>query len=156
MTAPADDAPILLFDGTCGLCHGFVQFLLKRDRKGTMRLTTLEGPIGIAILARHPVAKGVDSVVWVDRQADGRTGGQEDGQAVRRTGGQESVSVKSDAALAAFRYLGMPWSLLSWSRMVPRFIRDRVYDFVARNRYQWFGRFDSCPLPSAEDRARYL
>jgi predicted DCC family thiol-disulfide oxidoreductase YuxK len=144
MTAPADDAPILLFDGTCGLCHGFVQFLLKRDRKGTMRLTTLEGPIGNAILARHPVATGVDSVVWVDRRADGRTGGQ------------EIVTVKSDAALTAFRYLGLPWSLLSWSRIVPRFIRDRVYDFVARNRYQWFGRFDSCPLPSAEDRARYL
>lgn len=143
MTTPADDAPILLFDGTCGLCHGFVQFMLKRDRKGSMRLTTLEGPIGIAILARHPVAKGVDSVVWVERGGGG-------------AGGQEMASVKSDAALAAFRYLGMPWSLLAWSRIVPRFIRDRVYDFVARNRYQWFGRFDSCPLPSAEDRARYL
>jgi predicted DCC family thiol-disulfide oxidoreductase YuxK len=143
MTPPADDAPILLFDGTCGLCHGFVQFLLKRDRKGTMRLATLEGPIGLAIVGRHPVAKGVDSVVWVERGGAG-------------AGGQEMAWVKSDGALRAFAYLGMPWKLLAALRIVPTFIRDRVYDFVARNRYQWFGRYDSCPLPTAEDRARYL
>jgi len=136
-------APVLLFDGTCGLCHGFVRFLVNRDRKGTMRLATLEGPIGLEIVARHPEAHGVDSVVWVEWGGGGAAG-------------REIVSVKSDAALAAFRYLGLPWSLLAAFRIVPHFIRDRVYDFVARNRYQWFGRYDSCPLPRAEDRARYL
>lgn len=143
MTLPAGGAPVLLFDGTCGLCHGFVRFLLKRDGKRTMRLTTLEGPIGLAILSRHPEARGVDSVVWVDGEGGG-------------AGGQENVLVRSDAALAAFQYLGLPWSLLALSRIVPRFIRDRVYDWVARNRYQWFGKYDSCPLPSPEDRGRFL
>ncbi|MEO8029596.1 MAG: DCC1-like thiol-disulfide oxidoreductase family protein [Gemmatimonadota bacterium] len=143
MTTLAEGVPVLLFDGTCGLCHGFVRFLLQRDQRKTMRLATLEGPIGVELLARHPELKGVDSVVWVLR------GG-------RGAAGQEIALAKSDGALAALAYLGFPWSLLAVTRIVPRFIRDRVYDFVARNRYQWFGRYDSCPLPTPEDRARYL
>ncbi len=137
--------PVLLFDGTCGLCHGFVRFLLERDKRKTLRLATLEGPIGVEVLARHPELKGVDSVVWV-------VGGPVGSGA----GGQETATAKSDAALSALAYLGFPWGLLWLTRIVPRFIRDRVYDFVARNRYQWFGRYDSCPIPTPEDRARYL
>jgi predicted DCC family thiol-disulfide oxidoreductase YuxK len=147
MTAIPADAPVLLFDGTCGLCHGFVRFLLKRDRKGTLRLATLEGPVGAAFVARHPKLSGIDSVVWIEGVV-GSTEGRSDGK--------ELAFTKSDAALHAFAYLGAPWSLLGVFRFVPRFIRDRVYDFVARNRYRWFGRYDVCPVPSAEDRARYL
>jgi len=144
MTAVPEGVPVLLFDGTCGLCHGFVRFLLKRDRKGLLRLATLEGPIGSAFVARRPELAGVDSVVWIDGATD------------RRIDGEMKASIKSDAALGALAYLGAPWSWLGVFRLVPHFIRDRVYDFVARNRYGRFGRYDVCPVPSAEDRARYL
>ena len=145
MTGIPPDVPILLFDGTCGLCQGFVRFLLKRDRKRTLRLATLEGPVGAAFVARHPGLSSVDSVIWIEAGQSGQGGSE-----------QPEGWTRSGAALRAFAYLGAPWSLLGVFRFVPRFIRDRVYDFVARNRYHWFGRYDVCPVPSAEDRARYL
>lgn len=145
MVSLPDGASVLLFDGTCGLCHGFVQFLLKRDRKKAMRLATLEGPIGTEVIRRHPELQGVDSVIWA-QAIEGNSASTP----------RENAWAKSDGALRAIAYLGGLWSLVSVFRIVPRFIRDRVYDFVARNRYQWFGRYDACPLPTPEDRARYL
>jgi predicted DCC family thiol-disulfide oxidoreductase YuxK len=69
---------------------------------------------------------------------------------------KERVHVRSSAVLRIFGDVGIPWSLLMIFRLVPSFLRDAVYDWVARHRYRWFGRYDECPLPSPEQRARFL
>ncbi len=141
MPRALEGPPVLLFDGTCGLCHGFVRFMLRRDRhRRLLRLAPLESSAARLILAHHPEATGIDSVVWVEPLATP----------------DEKALTRSDAVLRALEYLGMPWSLLRIFRAVPRPLRDWVYDYVARKRYGWFGRYDVCPLPTPEEQARYL
>ena len=126
---------VLLYDGVCGLCNRFVRFLLRRDRAGTMRFATLQGPLGAEARRLLPELAGVDSVVLLYR---------------------EGAWVRSTAAIEAIRYLGGPWALAVAGYAVPRFVRDWAYDRVARVRYRVFGRFDTCPVPRGEDRERFL
>ena len=130
------DSPILLFDGVCNLCNGLVRFVLKHERGPTMRFASLQSDEGRAVLERfgHP-PDALDTVVLV-----------ESGHAY----------TKSDAALRAARYLRAPWSWVRCLRVVPRPIRDWVYDRVAQNRYRWFGRRDACSVPTPETAARFL
>jgi predicted DCC family thiol-disulfide oxidoreductase YuxK len=131
------NAPLLLYDGVCALCNGAVKFVLRRDRRAEVRFAALQGETATSLLAEHPALEAVDSMVWVD--ADGE------------------VSIRSDAAIAIGRYLGGFWGLAAAvARVVPRALRDAVYDLVARLRYRVFGRYDACPLPPPEHRARFL
>ena len=127
---------VLAFDGICVLCNGFVAFLLRRDRHGHLRIASSGTPAGAAIFA----AAGQDphnpaTVVLVD--------------------GAHS-HIESEAIIRAVAALGGAWRLVVVARIVPRFLRDAVYRFVARNRYRWFGRLDRCPLPRAEWGDRFL
>ena len=127
---------LLLFDGVCNLCHGAVQFFLKRDVKNQFVFASLQSELGREILA----AAGMDdrnlkSLVLV-----------EDGQ----------MYLRSEAALRATRHLWGPWQLAASLQIIPRALRDRVYDFIAANRYRWFGQKESCPLPSPQTRAKFL
>lgn len=132
-----NETPILLYDGVCALCNGAVRFILRRDRRRTVRFAPLQGETAAGILARHPDLRGLDSMVWID------------------TGG--CVRTRSDAALRIGRYLGGVWGVLAAiARIVPAALRDAVYDLVARTRYRVFGRYDACPLPPAEHRGRFL
>ena len=131
----AEHGYILLYDGLCGLCNGFVQFVLKRDKLGAMRFATLQGEIGQAALRLLPEIADVDSVVLLHR---------------------DGAWVRSTAALEVARYLGGAWSATLAAYALPRLLRDWLYDLVARRRYGWFGRLDACPNPSAETRARFL
>jgi predicted DCC family thiol-disulfide oxidoreductase YuxK len=144
MNQDREDAggPILLFDGHCGLCNGLVRFLLRHDPGGRLRFAALESPAGQAMLAGHPEAAGVDSVVFLGGAGGPRGGGV--------------VDLRSDAVLGVLACLGFPWSLFSASRVVPRPFRDAVYDWVARNRGRWFRRYDHCPLPLPGYQDRFL
>lgn len=135
------DAPVLLYDGLCGFCDWTVQFVLRRDRRGSMRFATLQGEFARQVIARHPELAGVDSLILVER--DSATG-------------QERVSARSIGALRVARYLGGAWRLTQVLYVLPRFLRDWAYDVFARHRYRVFGRYDTCPLPSPEHRARFL
>lgn len=135
------DAPVLLYDGLCGFCDWTVQFVLRRDRRGSMRFATLQGGFAREVIARHPELAGVDSLILVER--DPATG-------------QERVSARSTGALRVAKYLGGAWHLTQAFYLVPRFLRDWAYDVFARHRYRVFGRYDTCPLPSPEDRERFL
>lgn len=135
------DGPVLLYDGLCGFCDGTVQFILRHDRRGTMRFATLQGEFARQVVERHPELAGVDSLVLVER--DGSSGG-------------ERVFVRSTGALRVARYLGGAWNLARALAIVPRFLRDGVYDGFARIRYRVFGRYDSCPIPTPEQRARFI
>jgi predicted DCC family thiol-disulfide oxidoreductase YuxK len=135
------DGPVLLYDGLCGFCDGTVQFILEHDRHGTLRFATLQGEYARGVIARHPELQGVDSLVLVEPANDSTS---------------ERVSVRSAGALRLARYLGGPWHLARAVAIVPRFLRDWAYDGFARIRYRVFGRYDSCPIPSPEQRARFI
>ena len=138
-----NDTPILLYDGSCGLCARSVQFVLENEHDGhRLRFATLQGPYGRDILANDPSLAGVDSVVWLEPAAAGRP---------------QRILVRSEAVLAVLRHLGGPWrTLAKLGRIVPRISRDGLYRLVARTRYRFFGRDTSCMLPSPEQRARFL
>ena len=151
MTGPAaapDDrgalaalAPLLLFDGGCGLCDRAVRFTFARDPAAIIRAAPLEGTTAARVLAAFPAARGVDSVLLLDRDRDGRL----------------VLHQRSDAALGVARRLGRPWSgLAALARGVPRPLRDLVYRGVARVRHRIFGRVDACALPDPAWHARLL
>lgn len=132
--------PVLLYDGTCGFCQASVQFVLRHERSTALRFAPLQGAVGAALRARHPVLEGVDSVVWVDNL--GGTG--------------ETLLLRSDAALRVTRYLGGGWRLLAVAWVVPRFLRDGVYRFVARHRHRIIRGGEACELPAPAHRSRFL
>lgn len=125
----------MLFDGVCHLCAGSVQWVLKRDRAGLFRFASLQSEVGQQFLRRLGVPEKMDSVVLV-------------------VGAR--AYMRSDAALEVVRRLGFPWSLLAIFKVVPRPLRDVVYDWIARHRYRWFGRSETCWMPRAEWRERFL
>lgn len=132
-----DDAlPIIIFDGKCVLCSGFVQFVMKVDRRKRLRLLAAQAPLGEA-LYRHFDLRYDDFETYVLLEA-GR------------------VRVKSDAALRIFAILGLPWSLMTIGNVLPRSWRDALYDFVARHRVEWFGVRETCYVPDAADAARFV
>jgi predicted DCC family thiol-disulfide oxidoreductase YuxK len=135
------DPPVLLYDGLCGFCDGTVRFILKHDPRGTLRFATLQGDFARDVIARHPEVAGVDSLVLVEPDV---------------SAGREKVYVRSEGALRVARYLGGAWHLTRVVAIVPRSLRDRAYDAFARIRYRVFGKYDSCPIPTPEQRARFI
>jgi predicted DCC family thiol-disulfide oxidoreductase YuxK len=135
------NAPVLLYDGSCGFCADSVQFVLNRDRKGVMRFAALDSAFGRAAIARHPEIRGVDSVLYVEPARDGTP---------------ERMYAHSNAVMQVASYLGGAWRLLHLSRIVPAFIRDSVYRLVARHRHRLSGTRPQCVIPSVHDRARFL
>lgn len=135
MNGPTDH-PIILFDGVCGLCNAFVTFLISHDPKAIFRFAPLQSSIGAKLLSENGIpADSLNSVVVV---LEGK------------------AFLRSEAVLKGVRRLGGIWSLSSIFLIVPECIRDWVYDYVARNRYKWFGKYESCPLPTPEIRSRFL
>jgi predicted DCC family thiol-disulfide oxidoreductase YuxK len=132
----ADDNPVLLFDGECVFCSGWVQFLLKRDLEKRYRFIVAQTPLGEA-LYRHYGLKTRD--YETNLLIDG-------GRAYN----------KSDATIRVLEGLGMPWALAGLARVVPRRIADAAYGVVARNRLKIAGRRESCMVPTAEVRERFL
>lgn len=138
-TTPEPTGPVILFDGVCNLCNGAVQWLIERDPEAHFRFAALQSAAAASLLrTRLPedwAGSLPDSIVLVD---------------------EAGVHVESDAALRIARLLPRPHRWLSWSRVLPRFFRDPVYRFVARNRYRWFGERDACMVPTPELRERFL
>jgi len=128
---------LLLYDGTCGFCASSVQWVLRRDRRGTLRFAALQGDTARPMLARHPQLADVDSVVWVGESGE--------------------VRVRSAAALAVARYLGGGWSVVArLAALIPGPIRDWGYDLIARHRHKLTRNGPECLVPSPEERRRFL
>ena len=128
-------APILFFDGTCGLCSGVVRWCLRRDRRAVLHFAPLQGATWAALV--HPdKPSGLDTMVLL---ADG------------------ALHVRSDAVLRVARLAGGAWPLLAAAAgCLPHRPRDAAYDFIARRRLRWFGAADACRLPEIGERARFL
>lgn len=131
MSAGSD--PVVLFDGLCGFCDGAVQLLLKLDRRGVLRFAPLQGETAAPWVARVPA--GTDSILLVEG---------------------DRVTWRSEAALRIAGHLGWPWRAAVALRIVPRFLRDAVYDAIARARYRLAGRRQACRMPTPGERARFL
>ena len=125
---------MLLFDGVCTLCNGFVQFVIERDPAGRFQFAPLQSDAAARLLGVAP-PPWPDSLVLLE---DGRR------------------FTRSTAALRVARGLRFPWPLAYVFVAVPRPVRDWVYDAVARNRYRWFGRRDVCMVPTPDLRSRFL
>jgi predicted DCC family thiol-disulfide oxidoreductase YuxK len=136
------DAHVLvLYDGVCALCNWVVRFLIKRDKRDVFRFAPLQSSLAEKILARHQLTpQALDTVYLVERY------GQAD----------EKVLARSDAAIDAANSLGGIWRATAILRLLPRALRDRLYDLIARSRYGVFGKYETCPLPEAKDRAKFL
>jgi predicted DCC family thiol-disulfide oxidoreductase YuxK len=127
---------VVLFDGVCNLCNGFVQFIIERDPKARFRFGALQSVEAQHLLRDSTVRpEDLSTVIYLRK---GR------------------VLTRSTAALYVLKDLGGSWSLCFVFIIVPPFIRNAVYGWVARNRYKWFGQRESCMLPTPELRARFL
>jgi len=127
---------VLVFDGVCNLCNGLVRFIIPRDPGGYFKFGTLQSVEGANVLERCGLSPGeADTVVLYEKG---------------------KCYIRSTAALRVFRRLRGLWPLLYGFIVVPRFLRDAVYTFVARRRYRWFGRRDRCMIPSPENKKRFL
>ena len=130
------DRLYILFDGVCNLCNGFVVFVVKRDPNAKFKFASLQSEEGEKVQKEFDMdPDNIKTMVLVDN---------------------DKYYVKSDAALRIFKELSGLWSLLYYFIIIPRPIRDFVYDIVAKNRYRWFGRLDECMLPTPDLKKRFL
>jgi predicted DCC family thiol-disulfide oxidoreductase YuxK len=132
----AEERPIVIFDGDCNLCNGFVDFIIRRDRDARFLFTANQAEAGRKILDDAGVNLGERETVFL----------YDDGQ----------LSGHSAAVLKIAAQLPWPYRAAVAGWVVPRVVRDWLYDFVARNRFKWFGKRDECRLPTAEEAACFL
>ena len=137
---PTSAPDIIFFDGVCNLCNGFVQFVIRHDPKQHFRFAALQSEAAQALLA----GQGVTSAML----------GTEPDSVLVLSGGR--LYSHSTAVLRIARGLGGVWQLAGVGWVLPRPWRDALYRFVARNRYRWFGRQESCMLPTPELKSRFL
>ncbi|MAW93788.1 MULTISPECIES: thiol-disulfide oxidoreductase DCC family protein [unclassified Leeuwenhoekiella] len=127
---------IILFDGVCNLCNGAINFIIKHDPKAQFKFASLQGETGTHLLDKHRInPKKTDSIILIE---------------------PDRVSVKSAAALRISKDLNKGYPLLYAFMIIPGLIRNAVYDFIARNRYKWFGKKESCMIPTPELKSRFL
>ena len=134
-TKVQNQKPIIFFDDVCGMCNVFVNFMLRVDKKGIFLFAPLQGTTAKELLPPLTDDPKEWSMVYVD---------------------ERGIHDESDASLEVYRRLGGIWRVLSWLRFVPRVLRNPVYRILARNRYNWFGKRDSCRIPTPDEKARFL
>jgi salicylate hydroxylase len=131
-----DHDPLIVFDGECVLCSANARFVLAHDHRRRFRLTAAQSPLGEALYRHFGLAKGDYETLLV------------------LEGGR--LLTESDAVMAIGRGLGWPWRAAGAAKVVPAFLRNRLYRLIARNRYRLFGRRETCWMPNPADRDRVL
>jgi predicted DCC family thiol-disulfide oxidoreductase YuxK len=132
---------LVIYDGNCGLCNRSVQFLLRRDRRDNLRFAPSSDPAITDLLASHGISVIPDTILVI-RNVNTPI---------------EELLIRSNAILACLRVLPQPWPLFaSVARLIPRPAREGAYRLVARYRYKIWGRYETCPVPTPEDRSHFL
>ena len=131
------DGPILLYDGTCGVCSEAVQWVLKHERVHSLRFAPVESAVGGELRALAGIGADVDSMLWTELRE-----------------GRVHAEIRSAAMLRVLGYVGGPWRFLTALRFVPAFVRDAGYRAFAKLRYRI--RAQSCLVPTAQERVRFL
>lgn len=130
------EQPVILFDGVCNLCNGAVQFIIKHDKKKVFRFASLQSETGQQLLVKyHLPLNELNSFILI-----------ENNKAYNRSTGALRVAKKLNGIL--------PW--LYGFIIIPKIFRDSIYDWVATNRYKWFGKKEECMIPTQELKARFL
>ncbi len=128
------DRPIVFFDGYCGLCNRSVNFLMKRDKKNALYFAPLQGQTAEALF-HHGELELYDSIVLYYN---------------------ERVYYRSTAILKLLLLIGRGWQLMGIFFIIPSFIRNALYEFIAKNRLKWFGKRETCRMPTPEERDKIL
>ncbi len=132
------DKQLILFDGVCNLCNSSVLFVIKRDKKDRFLFAPLQSDIGKAIIKKFNIdTEQTDSILLYNSTKD-------------------SLTYKSTAALLVAKQLRFPTNILAVFLVVPAFIRNWVYTFIAKNRYKWYGKKESCMIPTPELKAKFI
>jgi predicted DCC family thiol-disulfide oxidoreductase YuxK len=126
---------IILFDGVCNYCNTMVNFVIKRDKKDRLRFAPLQSGKGQELRKKYNIADSIDSFIYIEN---------------------DTASIYSTGALKVCRYLSGAWPLLYGLIIVPLFLRDGIYKWIARNRYKWFGKKETCMIPTPEVRSKFL
>jgi len=131
-----NENPIILFDGVCNFCNSAINFVLKQDKKGIFRFAPLQSEAGQRLLQEYNLStEEFDSFVLIDNG---------------------KVYKKSAASLRVMNKLPWYWKEAQVLRIIPTAFRDAIYDFIASNRYKWFGKKEQCMIPTPETRSRFL
>ncbi len=136
MAATPPLKPVVLFDGVCNLCNGSVLFIIKRDREAKFSFASLQSSFGQSQLRNFGLPVGELNTVFLIKN--------------------EKFFKKSDAALEIAKGMSGLWPALYVFKIIPSFIRNLVYDLIAKNRYRWFGKQDACMIPTPELKARFI
>lgn len=132
---PHNQYGIILFDGVCNLCDGFVQRIIAADQNDFFRFAALQSEVGLNLLGAYPHLQDLKSIVYLE---------------------DAKVFIKADAALKISTHLGGPWRILRIGYVLPKFLRNGIYNLVAKKRYQWFGKKEQCMVPTAALKAKFL
>jgi predicted DCC family thiol-disulfide oxidoreductase YuxK len=129
--------PLILFDGVCNFCNSAVNFVIKKDKEAVIQFAPLQSEKGRLYFRQYslPAEEEMKSFVFIE---------------------EGKVYTRSTAALRVCRHLKAAWPLLYGFIIVPKFIRDAVYNLIAKNRYKWFGVRDQCMMPTPEVRKRFV
>ena len=130
-----EESPIVLFDGVCNYCNAMVNSSIRYDKKAILKFAALQSEAGKRLKEEYKVGPDIDSVILIDNG---------------------KVYTYSDAAIRIAKYLRWPAKIFYGFIVVPKFIRQPFYKWVARNRYKWFGKKENCMVPTPEVRARFL
>ncbi|AXT63593.1 thiol-disulfide oxidoreductase DCC family protein [Aquimarina sp. AD10] len=127
--------PIIFFDGICNLCNTWIQFILKKEKYPYFKFASLQSEMAKVILKDHKISKDITTIVLIK---------------------DEKIYHKSDAILHICKHLNYPWYLGKWFLIVPKSLRDFVYNIIAKNRYKWFGKQKQCALMTSDQKLRFL
>ena len=131
------DKKIILFDGVCNLCDSIVQFVIKHDKHDVFRFVALQSDLGVKILKHIGIdVSKTDSIVLYEPGI--------------------AYFYKSDAALEIAKTIGGFFTFATAFRILPAFLRNKVYDYIAKNRYKWYGKKEDCMIPTPEMKAKFL
>ena len=132
-----DNKKLILFDGVCNLCNSSVQYAIKHDKNNLFLFTALQSNVGQNIIEHYNIdTSKIDSILLYTPE--------------------KGIHYKSTAALKVAWKLGFPINLLAIFLIVPNFIRNWVYDFIAKNRYKWYGKKEACMIPTPELKSKFL
>ena len=126
---------IILFDGECVFCDHSVQFILKRDVEKVFQFASLQSDVGQQLLKQYNVDSSMDSIVVIY---------------------QEKAYMQSDAAIVIAQQFKGFWRMLGVVKVLPKWLRDKMYVVIAKNRYRLFGKMETCRIPTKEERSRFL